>query len=315
VHAPLLDNQGKFSVDRARFYRGHWVLVMQGPGTGQVRKIQTYMEDSVSGTVTFTIAPGWDIIPGSGSRIIVGRNYWQVYTVANVIDQRKPLCQKANLNGPYGGGIVYYTPSADSVIAGNEQYDTSGITFAAGYSYPAADCQGCGNGSSFQTGLEIRANRVDGEYDWDSDCSWSGISAALSVSPTPQSPPPLVGIGIIIDKNQVTHADGLHGGAIDLAATWYLGPPPGKWPLLQSVVIQHNTISDIDGAMPRAACHYNQDNRSAFRLDGVDNMRNTVFYANRCERIGKILIDGGKDTVRLCRQPAPGSCECPAGHP
>ena len=316
VHASLLDNQGKYSIDRGSFYRDHWVLVMEGPGTGQVRKIQTYVEDPASGTVTFTIAPTWDIVPGAGSRIIVGRNYWQVYTVANVIDQRKPLCQKANLNGPYGGGIVYYTPSADSVIAGNEQYDTGGITFAAGYSYPAPDCHGCGNGSSFQTGLEIRDNRVDGEYDWDSDCSWSGISGALSVSPTPQSPPPLVGIGIIIAQNQVTHADGLHGGAIDLAATWYLGPPPGKWPLLQSVVIQHNTISDIDGPTPRPACHYNQDNRSAFRLDGVDNMRNTVFYANRCERIGRILIDGGKDTVRLCRQQAQGSCECPAGgHP
>lgn len=315
VRAPLLDQQGNRAIDRTSFYRGHWIQVMEGPGTGQARKIQSYREDPASGTVTFTVAPAWDITPGQGSRIVAGRDFWQLYTVANVIDQRIPLCQKSNLNGPSGGGIVYWAPTADSVIAGNEQHDTSGIMFGSGYNYPAADCRDCANSATFHTGLEIRNNLVDGEYDWDSDCSQSGISGTLSISPTPQSLPPLVGIGITIAQNRIAHSDGFRGGAIDFAATWFLGPPPGKWPLLQSVIIQHNIISDIDGAPPRAACRYNQDNRSAFRLDGVDNLRNTVFYANRCERIGKILIDGGKDTVRLCRGQAEGSCECAGALP
>lgn len=310
VHAPLQDHLGNLSIDRVSYYRGLWIQVMEGPGTGQARKIQSYVEDRAAGTVTFTVAPGWDITPGPGSRISVGRDYWQVYTVGNVIDQREPLCKKANLNGPSGGTIAVWTATADSVIAGNEQHDTGGIFFGARYSFPAPDCHDCGNVASFQTGLEIRANVVDGEYDWNSDCSRSGISGGLSISPTPQSPPPLVGIGILIAQNRITHADGLRGGAIDLTAGWYLGPPPGKWPLLESIVIQHNIVTDIDGPVPRNACHFNQDNRSAFRLDGVDNMRDTVFYANRCERVGKILIDGGKGTVRLCRSPAQASCEC-----
>jgi hypothetical protein len=312
VRAPLQDHLGNLGIERASYYRGLWVQVMEGPGTGQVRKIQSYVEDRASGTVTFTVAPGWDITPGPGSRISVGRDYWQVYAVGNVIDQRAPLCGKSNLNGPSGGTIAIWTSTADSVIAGNEQHDTGGIFFGARYSFPAADCHDCGNVASFQTGLEIRDNVVDGEYDWNSDCSHSGISGALSISPTPQSPPPLVGIGILIAHNRITHADGLRGGAIDLTAGWYLGPPPGKWPLLESTVIQHNTITDIEGPVPRNACHFNQDNRSAFRLDGVDNMRSTVFYANRCERVGRILIDGGKATVRLCPRPSQASCECAA---
>lgn len=312
VRAPLQDHLGSLTIERASYYRGLWIQIMAGPGTGQVRKIQSYVEDRASGTVTFTVAPAWDITPGPGSRISVGRDYWQVYTVGNVIDQREPLCKKSNLNGPSGGTIAIWTSTADSVIAGNEQHDTGGIFFGARYSFPAPDCHDCGNVASFQTGLEIRDNVVDGEYDWNSDCSRSGISGALSISPTPQSPPPLVGIGIQIAQNRITHADGLRGGAIDLTAGWYLGPPPGKWPLLESSIIQHNTVTDIEGPLPRNACHFNQDNRSAFRIDGVDNMRSTVFYANRCERVGKVLIDGGKGTVRLCRPQAqvPASCEC-----
>jgi hypothetical protein len=314
VHGTLLGEQGKHQpIDRGSFYRGHWVHVMEGPGAGQVRKIQSYIEDAATGSVTFTVAPAWDVLPGPGSRVVVGRNFWQLYAVANDIDQRKPPCQKANLNDPAGGVIAFWTPTADSVMAGNRQYDTSGLLFNAGYTVPstAPKCRDCGNGAAFQVGLEIRDNLIDGEYDWDSACSESGISAALSVAPAPESPPPLVGIGISIAHNRIIGADGLYGGAIDLTATWYLGPPPGHWQLLQSVVIQHNSLENIDGPAPRA-CRYTQRSRAGVRLDGVDNIRNTVLYGNRCQRVPTPLIDGGKDTVRLCTSASEGSCECPA---
>jgi hypothetical protein len=314
VHGILLDEQGKHPIERASFYRGHWVQVMEGPGTGQVRKIQSYVEDAAAGTVTFTVAPAWDVLPGPGSRVVVGRDYWQVYAVANDVDQRNPPCQKSNLNDPAGGIIAFWTPTADSLMAGNRQYDTSGLLFNAGYGVPskAPNCRDCGNGAAFQVGLEIRDNLVDGEYDWASACSQSGIVGALGVAPAPESPPPLVGIGISIAHNRIIHADGLYGGAIDLTATWYLGPPPGHWQLLQSVVIQHNSLEDIDGPLPRRACRYDQKFRAGVRLDGVDNIRNTVLYANRCERVATPLIDGGKDTKRLCTASTAGSCECAA---
>jgi hypothetical protein len=121
-----------------------------------------------------------------------------------------------------------------------------------------------------------------------------------------------VGIGISIAHNRIIGADGLYGGAIDLTATWYLGPPPGHWQLFQSVVIQHNSLENIDGPGPRRACRYGQKSRAGIRLDGVDNIRNTVLYGNRCQRVPTPLIDGGKDTVRLCTSASEGSCECPA---
>lgn len=314
IHGTLLDEQGKHHIDRASFYRGHWVQIMAGPGTGQVRKIDSYVEDPATGTVTFIVAPAWDVLPGPGSRVVVGRDYWQVYALANDVEQRNPPCQKSNLNDPAGGVIAFWTPTADSLLAGNRQYDTSGLLFNAGYGVPskAPNCRDCGNSAALQTGLEIRDNLIDGEYDWGSTCSHSGIGGALGVAPAPESPPPLVGIGISIAHNRIIHADGLHGGAIDLTATWYLGPPPGHWQLLQSVVIQHNSLEDIDGQLPERACRYEQKYRAGVRLDGIDNIRNTVLYANRCQRVTTPLLDGGKDTVRLCTPGSEGSCECAA---
>jgi len=312
VHGTLVGEQMGRKIDRASYYRGNWIEVMEGPGAGQVRKIQQYGEDLAAGTVTFTVTVPWDVPPRRGARVAVGRDYWQVYTVGNEIDQRQPLCQKANLNYPAGGQISYWTPTADSVIDGNRQYDSSGILFAVGYSFPAPECRDCGNSAAFQAALEIRNNLVEGEYDWASDCSRSGISASIGVSPTPESTPPLLGIGISITHNRIVHADGLRGGGIDFASTWFMGPPPGHWQFLQSVVIQHNSLADVDGPAPRPACHFGQAERTGIRMEGSDNLRNTVLYANSCRKVGKLILDGGKDTLRLCTQ-SDDSCECAAG--
>jgi hypothetical protein len=298
------------SVDRARFYRGHWIQVVEGPGAGQVRKIQSYNQDTASGTVTFTVTTPWDLPPRAGARIVVGREYWQVYTVGNEIDQRKPLCQKANLNYPSGGQITYWTPTADSVIDGNKQYDTSGILLKVNYNAAAPGCRECGNGVEFQAGLEVRNNLIQGEYDWDSDCSRSGISASMGIVPTPNTRPPLLGIGLAIDHNRIIHADGLRGGGINFAVAWHMGPPPGKWQMLQSMVIQHNSFEDLDGPAPRPACRTGQDQRTAIRLEGSDNLRNTVLYANDCRSVTHPLFDGGKNTVRLCDGGPAESCVC-----
>jgi len=312
VRAPLIAQQNGHPINVATYYEGHWVQVVAGPGIGQTRKIVNYVT-SASGTVTLRVSPKWDVLPASGAtRVIVGQQFWQVYAVANQIDQRSPPCRKANLSGPRGGLISLWAPSADSTVEGNRQADTNGIVIQQAYGVKAASCPDCGNGASFHTALEIRSNVIEGEYDWDSDCSTSGIMGSFAASPTPESPPPVLGFGISISHNIISHADGLRGGAIDIASVWFRGPPPQDWPLVENMMISHNRIQDVTGSLPRNPCHFPQRKRTGIRVEGTDNARDTILYANRCERVDAPLEDPGHQTVRVCSQGNPGNCECPA---
>jgi hypothetical protein len=312
VHAPLIADQNGHPINAATYYEGHWVQVVAGPGIGQTRKIVSYVT-APSGTVTLRVSPKWDVLPASGAtRIIVGQQFWQVYAVANQIDQRSPPCRKANLSGPRGGLISLWAPSADSTVEGNQQADTDGIVIQQAYGAKAASCPDCGNGASFHTALEIRSNVIEGEYDWDSDCSNSGIMGSFAASPTPESPPPVLGFGISISHNVISHADGLRGGAIDIASVWFRGPPPHDWPLVENMMISHNRIQNVTGSLPRNACHFPQRKRTGIRVEGPGNARDTILYANRCEQVDVPLDDAGHRTVRVCSQGNPGNCECPA---
>jgi hypothetical protein len=297
-------------VDLASYYVGHWVQIVAGSGVGQARKITGYTADAAPGSVSLQVAPPWDVVPKRDSRLIVGREYWQVYTVANEVDHASPPCAKSNMTDRSGGGIVMWAPSADSVIAGNRQLQANGITFQQQYSARAPSCPTCYNTSAIESGLEIRGNRIEGEYDWSSDCSPSGITGSFAAGPTPEFPPPTLGFGITIADNFISHADGFRGGAIDIASTWHRGPPPGNWPLVQGMMIYRNTIQDISGPAPRPNCHYDQRARIGIRLDGQENVVNSVLFQNRCERVDTPLKDGGRGTVRLCSAQQSASCEC-----
>jgi hypothetical protein len=310
VRAALLAQQNNRAIDLGNYYRGHWLQIVQGPGIGQVRKILAYRLDPATGTVVLRVSPAWDIVPSELSRVVVGREYWQVYAVSNEIDQRDPPCLKSNRSGPEGGTIVMWAPSADSVIDGNRQYDTGGIAFSMRYSVRAPSCPHCINDNSFETALDIRGNLIDGEYDWSSDCSWSGISGGFGASPTPESPPIVEGFGVSIEHNDVRKADGLRGGAIDLVLGWFAGPPPRDWPLLRSFTVFHNEIRDIDGAPPRASCRDGQRARIGIRLDGHDNVRDLVLYGNRCERVATPFDPAENHTTSVCAPSALDDCEC-----
>jgi hypothetical protein len=310
VRAPLLAEQNGHPINTATYYEGHWVQVVAGLGIGQTRKIVSYV--TTSGTVTLRVAPRWDVVPVSGTRVIVGQQFWQVYAVANQIEQRSPQCRKANLSGPRGGLISLWAPSADSTVEGNWQADTDGIVIQQAYGAKAASCPDCGNGASFHTALEIRSNTIEGEYDWDSDCSNSGIMGSFAASPTPESPPPVLGFGISISHNVISHADGLRGGAIDIASVWFRGPPPHDWPLVENMMIAHNRVQNVGGSLPRNACHFPQRRRTGIRVEGTGNVRDTILYANRCEQVDVPLEDSGHQTVRVCSQGSPGDCECSA---
>ncbi len=311
VGDPLRSQQQGQAVDTATYYKEHWIQVMEGPGLGQTRRIAAYgARPEGSGGVYFRVSPKWDVVPVAGTtRIAVGRQYWQLYVIANDIDQRTPLCKKANLSAPSGGLISLWAQAADTTIEGNRQWDTDGITFQQAYEAKAASCPSCGGSTTFSTALEIRGNVIDGEYDWSSDCSRSGILGSFGASPTPESKPPIVGFGPVIAYNVITHADALFGGAIDIASTWYRGPPPGDWPLVESPLIFRNVIRDVSGPPPRPACRYGQGARVGIRL-GSENVRNAVLSGNACERVDTFLADSGKGTERVCSASGETDCEC-----
>jgi hypothetical protein len=312
--------RGQLNPEQARrrvpdtYYDGHWVKILAGIGFGQSRKITSYTQDAATSTVTLRVAPAWDVVPGGPKgRIVVQRQHWQVAIVGNSVEQRSPPCRKSNLTGPNGGVIALWTPSADVAIEGNRQWDTNGIMFAHNYTVKTPSCAQCGSGSFSQMALEIRANRVEGEYDWTSDCSNGGIWASLGASPTPESPPPVLGFGVSISHNIVIHADAYRGGGIDTPFTWQSGPPPGNWPLIENLLIFHNEVSDIEGPPPAPKCHIAQRERSGIHLEGHENVRYTVLYGNRCEHVATPLADSGLSTLKICSTASPGSCECPSG--
>lgn len=309
----LVAQQNGHRIDSAKYYLGHWIQVVAGPGIGQTRKIESYSE-STSGAVRFRVTPKWDVVPTAGSaRFTVGRHYWQVYVLANRIDQRSPPCRKANLSGPRGGLISLWAPSADFVIEGNRQLDSDGIVIHEAYDAKVPSCPTCGGGISFQTGLEVRNNVIEGEYDWQSDCSTSGIMESFGAAPTPESPPPILGFGVSISHNVISHADGLWGGAIDITPTWFRGPPPQTWALVQNSLIFHNIIRNMTGSTPRNVCHYPQSARTGLRLEGTGNVRDTVLYGNSCEHVDAFLQDSGRRTARICSfVKSAGTCECAA---
>jgi len=244
------------------------------------------------------------------SRLIVQRQYWQVYTVNNRIDQRRPLCRKSNRTAPKGGVITMWAPSSDSVIDGNVQFDADGIKFQQGYSAIDPACKECTSWAMAQMFLEIRGNAIHGKYDWDSNCSESGISGWYGASPTPASPPPVMSYGVSIVRNTVEHADGLRGGGISTMLSWYSGPPPHDRPLVRNLMIQHNQIEDIDGSLPKGRCANSQRSRIGINLDQTNSVQGTILYANSCKKASVRIYDGASETVRVCPSTATESCEC-----
>ncbi len=310
VPGPLLEHQFGRQIP-VGYYVGHWISIVDGSGVGQSRRIESYSVDPATHAVTFRVAPGWDVIPRrDGSRVIVLRQYWHVYVVANTVTQASPPCRKSNRTYPKGGVIGFWTPAADSAIAGNRQYDTDGIVFLQNYGAHTVSCPKCVGGAALSMALEIRDNLIDGEYDWSSDCSWSGIRGYFLATPTPESPPPILGFGDVIAHNVIAHADGPRGGAIEIAHAGASGPPPGNSPMVQNLLIFQNLIRDVTGPPPRPDCRRGQSERTGIRLEGPGNVRDTVLQGNRCEHVGRFLEDAGVKTLRLCQGHAPDSCEC-----
>jgi hypothetical protein len=311
VSAPLMTRQNSQNVRVSSYYADHWMQIASGPGLGQVRKIVGYSIDPKTGATTFKIAPQWDVAPVPGeTRVTVGREYWQVYTIDNEIDDRQPLCLKSNRSRHTGGSIVFWAQAADSSIAANRQFDSDGIFLQENYELPKKPCQDCNMWSFFQYFLEIRDNLVDGEYDWDTDCGASGITAGLAAVPWDDPVPPTVGYGISISHNTIRHANAAQGGAIAQTSTWYPGPAPARWALSNNLLIHHNSIRDIDGPAGLKVCG-NGKPRIGINFPLPEIAWRTVLYANSCSNVAQpIGSQAGVETVRVCPSGVPSSCEC-----
>lgn len=301
------------SVEPENYYAGHWIQIVEGPGQGQVRPITGLASTHGDAQMAFTVSPPWDVPPVRGaSRVSVARQMWQVYTVDNFIDHRQPLCRKSNRNGPEGGRITLWSQMADSVVEGNNQYDSDGITLNQSYSAEQKGCAACRSVTSLHSNIEVRGNVIDGEYDWNSDCSHSGIFVSHSAGSSADSPPPIAGWGVSIAHNSITHADGFRGGAITVPLTWLKGPWPHDWKVVNNLIIQHNSIRDIDGPPPSKRCERGQTGRVGINLFDASLVWRTVLYGNKCTNVQKRLNDTAHNTVRAC---PPGSsnrdsCEC-----
>jgi hypothetical protein len=309
VEGTLRHQQYERSIPIESYYIGHWVHVGMGPGLGQARKITAYNIDPANGRVTFKVAPGWDVVPEAfKSRVTVNREFWQVYTLGNTIDNRAPVCRKRNRTWPKAGVIVLWGQSADSVIAANRQYDSDGIELQLLYSAPEKGCAECDQGTFLQSALAVRDNRIEGEYDWKNDCSSAGIY--LSTGLSPHAPPVTAGFGIDISHNYIAHADGTRGGAITVMPTWHQGPPPYRSPVVDNLLIQHNEIVGLDDAVAPRCGRQEFHPRTAIDLSHSALSWHSVLYANRCEDAVRPLNAGTQPLKVLCSDRGDKSCGC-----
>jgi hypothetical protein len=309
VQGPLL------TLGSGTTYTELWIQIAKGTGIGQVRPVIAYSSPTAQ-TVTFTVSPAWDVPPGADSLVTTAKEYWQVYTVDNFVDQRQPECQKSNANEPSGGVIGIWAGSSDSVIEGNQQYDTSGILFNLAY-FVQSTQYGTAPATGYQTFLDIRNNTVDGEYAWSKSCSYSGIRGWYGASPDAPSAPPIESYGVSIAHNTVTQADDLNGGAIALSAGWYGGPPPATWQYAENTMIFGNVINNITNPPSAAAAATYANCGQTYPRLGIHFDTALVWHSilsgNSCNNVAANVKDQGTATLRVCPINAGGyanSCEC-----
>jgi uncharacterized repeat protein (TIGR01451 family) len=325
VDRPLIDTQVTYgaSIDVRpvnEYYVGEWLQIVQGPGLGQARKVSEIRAGSNAGDhrVTLVVSPALDVLPQTNSLVTLGRIFWQTYTVGNVIDQRQPLCLKSNRTRKAGGMITLYAATADSVVEGNVQYDTSGISVVHQFELADRGADVVFPGGFVQSFTEIRGNKVIGTYDINDGTPQAEYGIALGYGATPHTaPPPVLSYGLAVSHNTIERAAGPKG-AISLNQGWYTGPISQAirgvtpWKIADSTLLFKNTLTDM--AQPHS--HGVGIGVSAASPTTPIEWR-SVLYGNVCDRDSppqRRLVDLGTETVRFCPSSQADSCEC-AGPP
>jgi hypothetical protein len=290
-------------------FEGQWLQVVQGPGLGQLRKITSYRSDA--GTATFTVSPAFDVAPREGSVVTVGLQNWQSYIVDNVVEQSSTVCVNGTKSEPTGGAISFYAQTADSVIDGNRQSATTGISVAHQYMlYPGKLAF-----LMLQSSNEIRDNQVNRAPVFGGVRGKSGIRAfyVASREPSASPPPPVLGFGLVIAGNRLNEADDVDGAIEfeDGGQVGFLNSRGGcaaQWKLAAVPLVFHNELRnsggiDINGRDLRhhPAC------RGTVR-DSV--VWHASLYDNSCEGTSGALLDSGTETQLVCPARRANSCEC-----
>lgn len=310
VAEPMRLRQNDRDVPPATFYEGHWVFIADGVGVGQARRITRYATGA-NGATRLEVDPAWDVPPVPGlSRITVSRNYWQVLTIANVIDQRRPKCRQGNASGPRGGQISLWAQMTDSAVVANRLYETTGILRGHGYSAVDPACAECTAWTMASYFLEVSRNLIDSGYAAARGCSESGIQMAFAAAPTPGSPPPVLGYGESVARNEIHRDAAFKGGAISFSRGWYPGPAPFEWAVIDGAILQHNLIEARNDRQRSTGCR--ADSGRATGIDIADGglVHDTVLYSNRCAVAKPRLRDTGRDTRALCDRSSTSACEC-----
>ncbi|MBL4684354.1 MAG: hypothetical protein JKY37_07175 [Nannocystaceae bacterium] len=187
-------------------YNDHWVVVVEGEGLGQARRIVSYTPNDEGPNPSMEVTPAWDVIPVIGdSKVIVTRGYWSMYSVANEVDNVS--CGDANDQNK-GGVIAWYGATFDSTVENNVQLRSSGIELASAYIVDSRD------GASPHIGLvyasEIRSNIIEGEYN-SKPGSLGGIRLWYGASRN--APSAITGYNVSVSHNSIFEANALGSGA------------------------------------------------------------------------------------------------------
>jgi hypothetical protein len=268
------------------FYDEHWVLVTDGPGLGQARRIASYTTDP---SPLIAVTPAWDVVPVPGaSQIVVARVFWNTYIVDNVVDIRPP-CLKSNPIKPQAGLVGWAAMTIDSTIEGNRLYDTNGVYVAVGYSTQESALVGfVGTWAYLNYANEIRRNLVSGEYLF--PASIGGIGLVYGSAPDVVAP--VLGYGLSISHNTVIASDaGRYGdqphGGVGAYYGWYTSTlTPYTW---KAPLIFRNTFADM-GTGIRLEPPSSPD---------AGNVHNAVLNANTFVNVTTPLDDHGTNTAVL----------------
>jgi uncharacterized repeat protein (TIGR01451 family) len=315
------------STDPTPYYRGFWVQVVAGTGKGQWRKLESVALGHGSlPTVTMNVTPAFDVLPDATSQVSIGHAYWQNLTVNNTVDQRSPLCTKANIRSG-GGSMLWYDSAADSAMEGNQLYDASGIFVRQNYAPVQLSAPVMPGSITVQSSNEIRDNLIDGVYGRSTRDSWGG-GILLGYGAAERAPaPPDLGYGISIARNRILRADSRDPmnnsfwprGAIALSRVWSTGPTDAsgqsRWQLGDSTLIFHNALQNITAKIPGTAPF--GVSRVGIGIDPLEhgaaysmNAWRSALYANACDDVDIPVSDTGIGTVRYCPLPGADTCEC-----
>ncbi|MCB1055182.1 MAG: hypothetical protein KDD11_06670 [Acidobacteria bacterium] len=258
------------------FYRGSWVVVVEGPGLGQARRLVDYTPGPAP---MLTVEPAWDVVPEPGrSQIVVTRAYWSTYVVDNEIDNRIASgCQGTNPKAQEGliGSSGW---SLDSAFEGNRQYDSGGFHISKQY---AAYLLGVESEATGIYATEIRGNLIDGEPPG-ATVAKGGIEFWHSA--TSGKPSIILCHDLTIAHNTILGADNSTGGAIGTKVSAGVTSDPYS---LTTIHIFRNTIADVPaGIVLSANPVYPQTWRS-------------VLQGNTFVNVGTPWIDNAQETAIL----------------